>query len=259
LKLRIIFATFLLLVISQAVYPDGTWAGPPFITDDPEPVEYRHWEVYAASQYQNDRDGVQFTAPHVEVNYGVIPNIQLHMIVPLLYVKPRGEASSYGSGDLEIGVKYRFLEESRMLPQAGVFPLVELPTGNRDRGLGSGETQAFLPVWLQKSFGSFTTYGGGGYWINPGAGNKDYWQLGWEAEYDLSSALTLGGEIFHYTASSVDGGDRTGFNLGGIINFGEHNHILFSAGTDIHGPALFSMYAAYQLTFGPSGLFSIQR
>ena len=20
------------------------WAGPPFVTDDPEPVEYRHWE-----------------------------------------------------------------------------------------------------------------------------------------------------------------------------------------------------------------------
>ena len=22
------------------------WAGPPFVTDDPEPVEYRHWEIY---------------------------------------------------------------------------------------------------------------------------------------------------------------------------------------------------------------------
>jgi hypothetical protein len=159
---------------------------------------------------------------------------------------------------VEIGVKYRFADESRLLPQAGIFPLVELPSGDRERNLGSGDIQTFLPIWLQKSFGNFTTYGGGGYWINPGAGNKNYWLLGWEAQDDLSEALTLGGEIFHYTASTVEGGDRTGFNAGGIINIDDHNHILFSAGTDIHGPALFSMYIAYQLTFGPPGLLSIK-
>jgi hypothetical protein len=256
--MRDVILSFLFLLALPAAYPAPAWAGPPFVTDDPEPVEYRHWEVYAASQYQNDSDGVQFTAPHVEVNYGVVPNMQLHLIVPLLYANPRGEASNYGPGDVEIGVKYRFAEETRLLPQAGIFPLVELPSGDSERNLGSGEVQAFLPLWLQKSFGNFTTYGGGGYWINPGAGNKNYWLLGWEAQYDLSEALTLGGEIFHYTASSVGGGDRTGFNAGGIINIDDHNHILFSAGTDFHGPALFSMYAAYQLAFGPSGLFSIQ-
>jgi hypothetical protein len=24
--------------------------GPPFVTDDPEPVDYQHWEFYVASQ-----------------------------------------------------------------------------------------------------------------------------------------------------------------------------------------------------------------
>jgi hypothetical protein len=27
-----------------------TVGGPPFVIDDPEPVEFRHWEVYLASQ-----------------------------------------------------------------------------------------------------------------------------------------------------------------------------------------------------------------
>ena len=30
-------------------------AGPPYVTDDPEPVEYRHWEVYFASIFTKDR------------------------------------------------------------------------------------------------------------------------------------------------------------------------------------------------------------
>jgi hypothetical protein len=27
------------------------------LTDDPEPVEYRHWEMYLASQSFHDKDG----------------------------------------------------------------------------------------------------------------------------------------------------------------------------------------------------------
>jgi hypothetical protein len=42
-----------------------------------------------------------------------------------------------------------------------MFPLLELPTGNEHRGLGAGHVSAFLPIWVQKSFGEWTTYGGG--------------------------------------------------------------------------------------------------
>jgi hypothetical protein len=48
-------------------------AGPPFVTDDPEIVEYRHWEIYVASQHEKDKDGWSGTAPHFEVNYGSCP------------------------------------------------------------------------------------------------------------------------------------------------------------------------------------------
>ena len=49
----------------------------------------------------------------------------------------------------------------RWRPMIGVFPLVEAPTGDARRGLGAGHTREFLPLWLQKSFGGWTTYGGG--------------------------------------------------------------------------------------------------
>jgi hypothetical protein len=51
--------------------PVVAFAGPPFRTDDPEPVEYKHWELYLASQGSFDHDEGSLTAPHVEINYDV--------------------------------------------------------------------------------------------------------------------------------------------------------------------------------------------
>jgi hypothetical protein len=41
---------------------------------------------------------------------------------------------------MELGVKYRFLHEDQngCIPQVGIFPLVELPTGDSSRGLAIG-------------------------------------------------------------------------------------------------------------------------
>ncbi len=157
----------------------------------------------------------------------------------------------YGLGDTEIGMKYRFIHETDETPQVGTFPIVHIPTGDNDRGLGSGHVPVFLPVWLQKSWGPWTTYGGGGYWTNPGAGNKNFWQMGWLVQRDITKFITLGAEIFYFGKDTVDGRDRTGCNIGGILNLNQENHILFSAGRDITGDNRFSAYLGYQWTFGP--------
>lgn len=227
------------------------FAGPPFVTDDPEPVEHRHWEIYLASQHAKDKDGWSGTAPHFEVNYGALPNLQLHLIAPFAYVKPNDGSSHYGFGDMELGVKFRFVQETNWRPQVGIFPLIEVPTGSRSHGLGNGKVQGFLPLWLQKSWGPWTTYGGGGYWINPGSGNKDYWFIGWEVQRDLSKNVTVGAEMFYNTPAAKGEGNRTGFSIGTIVNLTEDHHLLFSAGRDIHGQNRFSTYIAYQWTFGP--------
>lgn len=233
-----------------AITAGPTAAGPPFVTDDPEPVPFRHWEVYIASQQSNDRDGISGTAPHVEVNYGPAPNLQVHLIAPLAYAGPRGGPTLYGYGDTELGAKWRFLQETGSRPQIGIFPLIEVPTGSARRGLGSGTLQAFLPVWLQKNWGPWTTYGGGGYNVNPGAGNKNWWLAGWLIQRDLSKSLTIGAEAVYTTADTAGGSDALGYRVGAIVNFDDVHHILFSAGR-AGGPNLYSGYLAYQWTFGP--------
>jgi hypothetical protein len=252
--LRNILSIIFLCTVFWSVFvftPDIALAGPPFATDDPETVEYQHIEAYLAAQYRHDRDGDSSTLPHLEINYGLIPNVQIHLIAPLVYVKPEGESSQYGYGDTELGVKFRFIQESDYIPQVAIFPIVLLPTGNSDKGLGNGRTQYFLPIWLQKSFGPWTTYGGGGYWINPGEGKKDWMQLGWQVQREITKILTLGTELYYKTASTEDGKDTTGYTFGAIINITENHHILLSVGQDINGPNYLSVYVGYQFTFGP--------
>lgn len=207
-------------------------AGPPFVTDDPEPVDLGHWEVYVFSDGAIDRHDASGLGPALEVNYGAAPNVQLHLIADLAYDDPAGGAAVIGRGDTELGVKWRLLapgDGDRGL-QVGVFPLLEIPTGDARRGLGAGQVDAFLPIWVQKDFGKWTTYGGGGYWINPGPSNRNYWFVGWLLQRQVADKLALGAEVFHATSAMVGRSGSTGFNVGGQYDFDAHRHLLFSAG-----------------------------
>jgi hypothetical protein len=239
----------LLLAVLWGLLPNPAAAGPPYVTDDPEPVEYQHWELYLASMASHD-DGVwSGTAPHLEVNYGVAPNLQLHTILPIAFVRSSEGVTSYGYGDSEIGAKYRFLDETAMRPMVGTFPLVEIPTGDRDRGLGGGHVRLFFPVWLQKRYGAWTTYGGGGYWVNPGAGNHDWCYLGWLVQRQLFANLDAGVEVYHTTVQQIGGEAETRFNFGMGLDVSDRQHVLVSAGRGLEGPNQFQSYVAYQLTF----------
>jgi hypothetical protein len=243
--------------LSLLAWPLTALAGPPFITDDPEPVDYQHWEFYIASQHTETSDGWAGTAPHFELNYGVVTNVQLHLIAPLAYAAPSVGGAHYGYGDTELGVKFRFLQQSDRLPEAGIFPLLEIPTGSRSNGLGTGRLHAFLPLWLQKDFGDWSVYGGGGYGINPGPGNENWGFVGAVLQKQVTKNFLLGGEIYHSTSQVTGGRDDTAFNLGTVIDFTEHQHLLFSAGRSFSGPTEFQCYIAYQFTFGPELFHSI--
>lgn len=120
-------------------------AGPPFLTDDPEPVDLYHWEFYVFGQGDQALGYRAITGPAIEMNYGILPDTQFHLIVPIANFSAAGPGWASGYGDTEVGVKYRFLDETELLPQIGVFPMAELATGNSSNGLGNGTTWYRLP------------------------------------------------------------------------------------------------------------------
>jgi hypothetical protein len=243
--MRLLLIPSLILVI----FSGSAAAGPPFVTDDPEPVEYRHWEFYLASEIFVEKNDSSGTLPHIEINYGVFPDVQLHLIAPIAF-HHADDATQFGFGDMEAGVKFRFIHETDWLPQIGTFIMVEIPTGNSVRGLGNGAAQVFIPLWLQKSWGSWTTYGGGGYGFNTVKDGQNWWYVGWQAQFSFPMLATLGAEVF-YTTSHEKGGDSDfSFNIGLIVDITGHHHIMLSVGRDIIGPVEVQGYIAYQLTLG---------
>ena len=236
-----------ILLIFTFFLPCFAFAGPPFLTDDPEPVDYMHWEFYVSSVQQIESGSWNATLPHFEVNYGALPNVQVHVIAPLSFVHT-DRMRIYGYSDTEFGIKYRFVQETCSMPQIGTFPLVELPTGDQNDLLGHGTTQVYAPIWIQKTWGNFTTYGGAGYWFNPGSGNKNWLFTGYEGQYDFSEVLTLGGEFYYHTADAEGSTANEGFNVGGYINVTEHHHILFSFGSTLASEKITTGYIGYQYT-----------
>ncbi|MGB9154491.1 MAG: hypothetical protein WCD70_15555 [Alphaproteobacteria bacterium] len=152
-----------LVVFLVLVAPCAGYAGPPFVTDDPETVDYQHVELDFYTQGMRTDHAMMGTVAGLDANYGLYPDVQLTMITPFAFNAFNGQSANYGYGDTQFSVKYRFIheEDDEWWPQVAIFPQVNVPTGNASRALGTGQTAEFFPVYLQKDFDPWQLYGGG--------------------------------------------------------------------------------------------------
>lgn len=194
---------FLLFILAAA----NLWAGPPFQTDDPEPIEFRHYEVYLFGTTDGTPAETDPVGPALEANWGAAPNLHLHIVLPFGAILPSNNPiyfpagvgpSAYGFQDIELGAKYRFIKETKHRPEIGSFTMLEIPTGSYARGLGVGKVWYKLPIWAQKSWGPWTTYGGAGYQVVPQTGFRNFAYGGWLLQRDIGKRLTLGAEVFSH-------------------------------------------------------------
>lgn len=222
-------------------------AGPPYQTDDPEPTELGRWEIYNFAT-ADGRGGEVEGATGIDLNYGGAKGLQLTATLPLAFAHSADERWLTGSGDVEIGAKYRFLKDERGGWQAALFPRIILPTAAR--GLGGNRVRLLLPLWVQKDFGTTSMFGGGGYEINPGTGKKDFWQAGIAVTHDVSDKLSIGTEFFWQSADTRDGDSNSGINVGMIRELGGPYALLLAAGPSFSGGKTgYHCYAALALNF----------
>jgi len=203
-------------------------AGPPFVTDDPEPTDFGHWEIYNFASGIGIAGGPSGEAG-LDLNYGGLKDVQLTATLPVAF-QPRAVV---GFGAVELAFKYRFLHqaEGSWAPDVAVFPRVFLPTASPQ--FGPSRVNFFLPMWAQKDWGKWSAFGGGGYGVNPGPGNRDYWLGGLALTRAVSDRLTLGGEIFRQTAQLQSERAFTAINAAAIYKLTDHWAVLVSGGPGV--------------------------
>jgi hypothetical protein len=217
-------------------------AGPPFVSDDPEPTDSGHWEIYGFAGGTHI-PGETAGATGFDINYGGARDLQLTAVVPLDY--RTGREGAAGIGDIELAAKYKFLHQSdgSPLPDVAFFPRVFLPSGGHR--FGSGRVSLLLPLWAQKDFGKWSLFGGGGYDLNPGLGQRNFWLTGIGLQRSLSERFALGAEIYHQTPDAEDAHRFTGVNLGALYRLDPHWSLLGSAGPGLEHARTEGRYSFY--------------
>lgn len=238
--------------------------GPPYQTDDPVPVELHHYEFYIFGALDGTPVEVDTAGPAFEFNWGAIPRVQLHAILPFGVAAPlqNPDHSSGGAGptvfgltDMELGTKVAFIEESKRVPQIGTFVMFEIPTGRADKGLGVGRAWYKLPIWLQKNVGTWTLDGGAGYAVVRQAGYRNFPYTGWLVKKKISDALELGTEVFAHGAegsSAPQTNESTMVDVGGYYHFPHHpgEQFLFCYGHSVAGQGENYAYVGLYWTWG---------
>lgn len=208
----------LVLGLLLLTLPCAAWAGPPFVTDDPEPTDAGHWEIYqfATALGPEGEAGL-------DLNYGLAKDFQLTAVVPLAW---EGSGGPTGLGAIELGAKYRFLHQAdgSPLPDISIFPTVTLPTGIES----DDHTTLFLPLWAQKDIGAWSVFGGGGYTWNPG--ERNFWTGGVAVQRQMNDALSLGVEAYHRDAESIGERGVNGANIGITYRLTPHWSVMASGG-----------------------------
>ncbi len=229
--------------------PASLWAGPPFMTDDPEPTDTGQWEIYAPLiEGEGIGKNIQGSIA-TEINYGAAPGVQITVGLPVAYSHDHG-GMKWGAGDAAVSVKYRFYHDEQAGLSIAAFPGMTLPTATNS--MGNGKVTALLPIWAQKDFGPWSVFGGGGYAINPGPGNRNYWSGGIAVSRQVSPKLLIGIEADRQGADSVDGSASTSLGLGVIYHLKRPFRLLASGGPtfdDSGGAARFHAFMALGMDF----------
>ncbi len=196
-------------------------AGPPFETDDPDPVECHHLEVDVAQAHQGEP---AVTGPIWEVDYGPTKNVE---------VSVGGQP-----GETGLASAIRLLPETRYTPEVGFLPSLIVKS--------NGETETFLPFWAQKTIKNWTIFGGGG--VSHGAEFT-----GITVMRNSRSGSGVGLEFYHESERSPIVPSAPRLAVGYIDQLAPSRALLFWAGRQLQPNPGYFLAIGFQVVIAPKG------
>ena len=133
-------------------------------------------------------------------------------------------------GNVELAAKYRLTQQNFGLDVA-IFPRVFLPSASS--AVGERHASFLFPLWLEKDWGRWSAFGGGGCEINRGGDSENFCLMGLAVTRQFATKLQLGLEIFHQTPDTQGGLATTSLGAGLRYDVNDNFHLLGYLGRGI--------------------------
>lgn len=228
--------------------PAVAWAGPPYVSDDPEPTDYRHFEIYAFGSGTLTQNGTAGQGG-IDFNYGAAPDLQLTAVLPAGLTQATDTTAQFGLGNIQLAAKMRFLHQAGFGLDVSFFPRLFLPSGSAAGG--DLHPSVLLPLWLQKDWGKWSVFGGGGCVLS-GDSSENHCLAGSVLTRQVLPALQLGLEVSYQSAQANGTPSSTALGVGARYDLSDTYHLLAYVNRGVRNANetdQFSWYAALLFTF----------
>jgi hypothetical protein len=158
------------------------------------------------------------------------------------------DSSGFGPGDLFVGVKWRLLDDAKILGDFAILPSIKFPTGSVSAGRGTGTTDGSLLLISSHDLGGVAMDVNVGYTRRSGNGTQAPINATlWTASFGGPVVKGLGwtAELYGYPATSGPAGQASIVALLGGPTFLAKEWLAFDAGVivPVTGPQPHALYA----------------
>jgi len=205
-----------------------SWAAHPLITDDTGTQGKGKFQLELNGQYDWDKDNSEDVSVRstggqalAMLSYGIAENVDLILGLPYLWGKAEAnEITVYdekGIGDATLEAKWRLFEKDGF--SMALKPGISFPTGNDDKGLGTGKLGAHIFLIGSKELGSWAFHANLGYIRNENDADerKDIWHASLAATWEVVKNLKLAADIGVERNTEEESSNNPAFLIGGII------------------------------------------
>ena len=205
-----------------------SWAAHPLITDDAGTQGKGKFQLELNGQYDRDRqdvDGVSAKTTGGQVattlSYGIAENVDLVLSLPYQWGRTEeNETTVYdekGIGDMVFETKWRFFEKDGF--SLALKPGISIPTGNDEKGLGTGLLGGHLFLIGSKELGPCAFHANLGYIRNENKADerKDIWHASFAATWEAIKNLKLVANVGIERNPDADANNDPAFLIGGVI------------------------------------------
>jgi hypothetical protein len=222
-----------IFVFAVLLLPATAWAALPLITDDTATQGKGKSQLEVGAIYNRDNsseDGIAIKendyAFFSTLTYGITNRVDVSISLLYVWSHVQTEGSNIATGgisDTALGVKWRLFEKDRV--NFAVKPVMLIPTGNEDKGLGTGRTRYGAYFIITKEFDPWAIHANLGYIRNENKIDErnDLWQVSLATTYEMVKNLQLCADIGAITNTDKTSEVEPSFLLVGLIYSAKEN------------------------------------